>query len=63
MAVPGLALKWQVLSHAGTNIRFVLVEGEAVRAFWHQCGTLRESSCGLLPMDGAFGGYQGACAN
>lgn len=37
--VPGF-LKWQVLSQAGTNIRFILMEGEAVRDFWHQCGTL-----------------------
>lgn len=54
MAVPGI-LRQQVLPHAGTNIRFILMKRKAAKAFWHHCGTLREWCCGLLLMHGLFG--------
>lgn len=40
MAVPAF-VEWQVLSHAGTNIRFALMAGEALGAFWYQRSSLR----------------------
>lgn len=60
MAETGLALKWQVLFHAGVNIMFTLVDGEAVRASRHQRGSLRKQPCGLRLMNGVPWGYQGA---